>query len=150
MLTVSLMKKHLIAFNKAVRKQFIISGVSKLKGDEVKKVFKDNLQLVKVGDMDGGEKVTKEFYVPYNTMTDIGYDKKIFKNLMPDKKESKKKTHTMPSGKVMTGAKHSKDSKESVDFVTEYKKKFPDAPKKKIKVFRSKQTGKIIKGKPKY
>lgn len=128
MLSVSLMKKHLIAFNKAVRKQFIISGVSKLKGDEVKKAFKDNLQLVKVGDMDGGEKVTKEFYVPYNTMTDIGYDSKVFKNLMPDKKESKKKTHTMPSGKVMTGAKH---SKESVDFVKEYKTKFPDPPKKK-------------------
>jgi len=128
MLTISLMKKHLIAFNKSVRKQFIISGVSKLKGDEVKKVFKDNLQLVKVGDYHSGQKVTKEFYEPYNTMTDISYDPKIFKNLIPDKKEAKK-THTMPSGKVMTGAKH---SKESVDFVTEYKKKFPDAPKKKV------------------
>lgn len=120
MLTISLMKKHLIAFNKSVRKQFIISGVSKLKGDEVKQAFKDNLKLVKVGDYHNGEKVTKEFYVPYNTMTDIGYDPKIFKNLIPDKKEPKKrepkkkepkKTHTMADGSKMSGAVHSNESK---------------------------------------
>ena len=53
----------------------------------------------------------------------------------------KEDSHIMPDGSKMSGAIHSKDS---VDFVGEYKKQFPD-PKKKKKVFRSKQTGKIIK-----
>ena len=52
----------------------------------------------------------------------------------------KQDSHVMPDGKVMSGAIHGDDS---VDFVKEYKKKFPDAPKKKV--VRSKKTGKIIK-----
>ena len=62
----------------------------------------------------------------------------------------KEDSHVMPDGKVMSGAVHSKESKvvksksgkvfkvnpkkeankESVDFLSEYKKKFPDAKKK--------------------
>ena len=52
----------------------------------------------------------------------------------------KKDSHIMPDGSKMSGAIHSKDS---VDFLSEYKKQFPDAPKKKV--VRSKKNDKIIK-----
>lgn len=53
----------------------------------------------------------------------------------------KEDSHIMPDGSKMSGAIHSKDS---VDFVKEYKKEYPD-PNKKLKVVKSKKTGKIIK-----
>ena len=51
----------------------------------------------------------------------------------------KETSHIMPDGSKMSGAIHSKDS---VDFVTEYKKKFPD-PKKTKRVVA--KTGKKFK-----
>ena len=54
----------------------------------------------------------------------------------------KETSHIMPDGSKMSGAVHSNDS---VNFVDEYKKKFPDPKKKKIKVVKSKKTGKVIK-----
>jgi len=41
----------------------------------------------------------------------------------------KESSHIMPDGSKMSGAVHSNDS---VNFVDEYKKQFPDAPKKKV------------------
>ena len=52
----------------------------------------------------------------------------------------KEDSHIMGDGSEMSGAVHSKDS---VDFLKNYKKKFPDALKKKV--VRSKKNDKIIK-----
>ena len=105
MIGIGLMKKHLVLYNRGIRNEYLIKGISKMKGDEVKKVFKERLTLLTVGSMEGGQKVTYEYYIPNTSNFDIPYDFKKFRDFMKPK-EKVKKTVSKEVSKVVSKPKN--------------------------------------------
>jgi len=135
-ITIAVMKKHLVLLNKSLRKDMLVSGLSKMKGEDVKKNFNERFLFDE----------SRKHYMPNEKFFDE-LEPEIsagsFEDLMPKEKPKKqrsekqkandkklgemakkktgkkpikfkvvsKSTHTMPDGTVMTGAKHNKNSK---------------------------------------
>jgi hypothetical protein len=75
--TASIMKKHLILLNKQVKKELTLSGISKMKKDEVKKNFDDRFRK------------EKDYFLPKNDSRfgDLDYKQSDYKSLMPKEKK---------------------------------------------------------------
>lgn len=99
MIGIGLMRKHLVLYNRIIRGQYLIKGISKMKAEEVKKFFNDKLKSVKIGD--------KEYYLPKdnqkNFNPEIGFFKarELFKELVDNNlkkgKVTVKKNEPKPS-----------------------------------------------------
>ena len=132
-ITIAVMRKHLVLLNKSLRKDMLVSGVSKMKGESVKQNFNERFSFDE----------SRKHYMPNEKFFDE-LEPEIsagsFEDLMPKEKpkKNKKSTHKMPDGTVMTGAKHNKNSKE-VKKPVKFKVKKADAPKKAKKERSAKQ-----------
>ena len=97
MIGIGLMRKHLVQYNRGIKDVYLIKGVSKMKADEVKKVFNERLKSVKMGDtVQGKGKAPFDYYVPDTSSFDIPYDDQKFRDLMKPK-EKVKKNEAKPS-----------------------------------------------------
>ena len=87
-LSVKYMKAHLVFLNKQLRKELILSGVAKMKRNDLEKNFKDRFESTT------NKKDGSIYYLPKNKYGDIEADEDDFKDLnnklSPKKKDPKK------------------------------------------------------------
>ena len=86
-LTVELMKKHLRLHNKYIRDDLVISGISKMKKEEVKKMFDRVFTKVGEGEDTHYKSKTRRGYNAEIPESDL---KKLMKKSEPKKEEPKK------------------------------------------------------------
>lgn len=96
-LSVKYMKAHLVFLNKQLRKELILSGVAKMKRNDIEKNFKDRFESTT------NKKDGSIYYTPKNKYGDIEADEDDFKDLnnklIPKKKEPKKESKKEPKKK---------------------------------------------------
>lgn len=90
MVGIGLMKKHLVLYNRVIRSQYLIKGISKMKADEVKKNFNYKLKPTKIKD--------NEYYFPIDNQKNFNQAigsvkrKKLFMELIDNNlKKTKEK-----------------------------------------------------------
>ncbi len=88
-LTTTLMRKHLVLLNKHIREDLTLSGVSKMKKEQIKKNFEDRFEKF------------KGFHVPKNDYRfgSIEYDIKEYKKLSAPPAPKKKSAPPAPKKK---------------------------------------------------
>ena len=117
--TVEIMKKHLRLFNKNVRDDVIISGIAKMKKDQVQKIF-DKL-------FNSGGSGDNKYYALGGSGSNYNIPADRFDKMVKD------------SMKIMRGEKTPKKEKEEPKkkiIKVKKEEKKPDPPKKKFKIKR--------------
>tara|TARA_R100001086_G_C11716555_1_gene225689 strand:+ start:108 stop:671 length:564 start_codon:yes stop_codon:yes gene_type:complete len=119
-LSVKYMKAHLVFLNKQLRKELILSGVAKMKRNDIEKNFKDRFESTT------NKKDGSIYYTPKNKYGDIEADEDDFKDLnnqlRPKKKEPKKEPKEKATPKPKEKPKKEITLKKLVSIAQSHKK----------------------------